>query len=97
MVICGTRTAKFGKSLENANHALSILGKEDSSLLQHLLVVQPSGENGGDNNSEDRVKQVIVLSKSIRVINIYSRQNCYCIDGMGGTSLTDAEIWVGCE
>lgn len=71
MVICGTCTSKLGKSFENANHALSVLGKEDSSLLQHLLVVQPSRENSGDNNSENRVKQVIVFPKSIWVIDIY--------------------------
>lgn len=63
-------SANLGKSLEYADHTLSVLGEERAGLLHHLLIVKTTREHRRNNDPEDRPQEVIVLEESIRVVDI---------------------------
>lgn len=71
MVVCRTSTPDFSKALEDTDHALPVLSKECTCLLDHLLVVESSHEHGRDDYSEDGKEKIIVFPESIGIINIY--------------------------
>lgn len=71
LVGCRASTPDFGKALEDANHALPVLGKECTCLLHYLLVVESSHEHSRNDYSEDGKEKIIVFPESIGIINIY--------------------------
>lgn len=81
MMIWSASTSDFGDTLEDANHALSVLGKEGARLLHHLLVVKAPGEHGGDDDAEHGVKKIVVFPKGIGVVDICDCQNESIISG----------------
>lgn len=69
-MVGSARSANFGKTLEYAHHALSVLREEGPGLLDHSFVVESPGKCCRDNNSENRVEEIVVFPKSIGVIDV---------------------------
>ena len=71
MVVRNTSSPNLGKSFEDANHALSVLGQESACSFHHLLVVEPSYKHSRDDHPEHGKKEIIVLPEGVGIIDIY--------------------------
>lgn len=70
----GFGVSDSSEALEDAHHARSIRSHECTGLLLDLLVVDPPGKHGRDDHANDGEQEIIILSKGIRVVDVWRFQ-----------------------
>lgn len=71
-MVGGRTTPNLRESLENSHHAWPILGNESTGLLLDLLIMNTPRKDGRDDDADYRQEEIVVLSKSIGVVDVCS-------------------------